>query len=567
MEEGMAAAMTKRVDAVVVGAGWAGMYMLYRLRELGLSVRLFDAGSGPGGTWCWNRYPGARCDSPSLDNSYSFSEELQQEWVWTEKFAAQPEIERYANHVADRFGLRPQMQFETKVTALQYDEAARTWTVDTDRGDCLRARFCFMATGGYSTRVKPHLPGLDSFAGEMYFTSQWPREPVSFAGKRIGVIGTGSSGVQTVTAIGDEDLFHHLYVFQRTPNFHLPNRNGPLDPQVDRQFKKTYAAYRERARRSGFGIAAEVGTRLTMDHSDEEFLRTMDAAWARGGFHPLVAFPDISSNPLANERVAEYMRNDIRRRVKNPAVAELLCLKGWHVGARRVVQENGYFEHLNKPNVTLVDVKGAPIEAITAYGIRTRAGFYELDMLVLATGFDSGTGAMLQVSCVGAGGKSFAEKWQAGPVSYLGLMAHGFPNLFLLAGPGSPSIRSHVIVSCEQHVEWLADLVRHMRDDDLDTVECTPEAEAEWTKHVADVAATSLMATGDTQYVGFNIPGKPRVYLAYLGGVGTYRQICDRVRDNGYQGLVFRRGDEALCRDRHSVRVANGPTVLHPNAI
>ena len=473
----MAAAMTKQVDVVVVGAGWAGMYMLYRLSELGLSVRLFDAGSGPGGTWCWNRYPGARCDSPSLDNSYSFSEALQQEWVWTEKFAAQPEIERYANHVADRFGLRPQMQFETKVTA-----------------------------------------------------------------------------------IGDEDLFRHLYVFQRTPNFHLPNRNGPLDPQVDRQFKKTYAAYRERARRSGFGIAAEVGARLTMDHSDEEFLRTMDAAWARGGFHPLVAFPDISSNPLANERVAEYMRNDIRRRVKNPAVSELLCLKGWHVGARRVVQENGYFEHFNKPNVTLVDVKSAPIEAITAHGIRTREGFYELDMLVLATGFDSGTGAMLQVSCVGAGGKSFAKKWQAGPMSYLGLMAHGFPNLFLLAGPGSPSIRSHVIVSCEQHVEWLADLVRHMRDDDLDTVECTPEAEAEWTKHVADVAATSLMATGDTQYVGFNIPGKPRVYLAYLGGVGTYRQICDRVRDNGYQGLVFRRGDEALCRDRHSVRVANNPS-------
>jgi cyclohexanone monooxygenase len=537
-------------DAVVVGAGWAGMYMLIRLRELGLSARVFEAGSGVGGTWYWNRYPGARCDVPSLDYSYSFSEELQQEWQWSERYAAQEEIERYANHVADRFDLRRDIQLQTRVESASYDEPSRRWTIRTDKGDLVSARYCIMATGGYSIPIKPDIPGVDTFAGEMYYTSRWPKTPVDFAGKRIGVIGTGSSGMQTATAVATEGV-DHLYVFQRTPNYAVPARNHPLDLEFQREFKQRYDDHRRRARQSNFGIPFPQGDRSATAYSDEEFQKRMQEVWEPGGSAILAAFTDILVNEDSNRRVSEYLRSTIRKRVNDPVVAEKLCAKTHFLGSRRLLVEDTYFEIFNEPNVTLVDVSESPIVEISPNGLRTAEAEYELDMLILATGFDSGTGALLQVDIRGRDGQQIKDTWAAGPQTYLGVMIHGYPNLFSIAGPGSPSIRSQVILSIEQHVDWITDLLAHAERNNIVEIEATAEAEDAWTAHVADVAASTLTIRDRTQYVGANIPGKPRVYLAYLGGVGRYRKICDTVRSHGYEGLEFRSASGAsFCSDK-----------------
>ncbi|HXN59596.1 MAG TPA: NAD(P)/FAD-dependent oxidoreductase [Acidimicrobiales bacterium] len=540
-------------DAIVVGAGWAGMYMLHRLRLLGLSVRVVEAGSGVGGTWYWNRYPGARCDVASLDYSYSFSDEIQQEWVWSERYAAQPEVERYANFVADRLDLRRDIQFDTRVTSAEYVEALGLWQILTDKNESYSAKYCFMAIGIYSAPNTPQIQGIESFRGEMFHTALWPKENVEFSGKRIGVIGTGSSGVQTITAIAGTDV-KHINVFQRTAGYAVPARNSALDPEFLREFKKSYTEYREAARRSRPGITLPFGGPLG-GASEEEFTRRMDEAWEHGGVGVVVSVADAMTDKAVNERVAEYLRQKVRERVDDPVIAEALCAKGYHVGARRMVVETGYFELFNQPNVTLVDLNVDPIVEIVPGGVRTKHSTYELDMLVLATGFDSGTGAALRIAITGRNCTSLSEKWRSGPVTFLGLMVAGFPNLFFIAQPGSPSLRAQVMVAIEQHVDWLTRLVSDLEEGGIQAVEASPEAEALWTDHVAQTANATLISKDDTQYVGANIPGKPRVYLAYLGGVSRYGDICEAVYENGYEGLLFTKPGERTM----GKRVWSGP--------
>ena len=539
-------------DAIIVGAGFAGMYLLHRLRGAGYRVQCFDAGSGPGGTWHWNRYPGARCDIHSLAYSYSFSKELEQEWEWSELYAAQPEIERYANHVAERFDFRRSIQFNTQIVSCAYDEADHTWTVTSDQGETARATYLIMATGGYSVPAKPQLPGIDTFRGEAYFTNQWPHHKVDFSGKRVGIIGTGSSGTQTATAVAAASV-KHLYIFQRTANFVVPGWNRAADAQYTQEFKAGYDDFREAARWSGNGTVfprvkslGQLTTGPIADLDPDTLERRLAELWETGGLYFFAGVSDLMTSEVANERVSEFFRQKIRERVRDPKLAELLMPRGYFIGERRIIAENGYLEIFNRPEVSLVDVKSDPITQVTPSGVKTRDNEYPLDMLILATGFDSGTGAMLQVDVRGKMGQRFRDKWADGPRTYLGLMANGFPNMFMIAQPGSPSIRSQVLVSIEQHVDWIFDMLEHARKAHVVEIEASQMAEDAWTKHVCEVASKSLFARSETQYVGANIPGKPRVYLAYLGGVGAYRKTCDTVRENAYEGFILKTGSGVL---------------------
>ena len=528
------------------------MYLLHRLREAGYRVRCFDAGSGPGGTWHWNRYPGARCDIHSLAYSCSFSKELEQEWEWSELYAAQPEIERYANHVADRFDLRRSIQFDTQIVSCSYDEADHTWTVMTDKGESARASYLIMATGGYSVPAKPQIPGIDTFRGEAYFTNQWPHHELEFTGKRVGIIGTGSSRTQTATEVAAESI-KHLYIFQRTANFVVPGWNRAADAQYTREFKAGYEKFREAARWSGNGTVfpqvkslRQLTTGPIAALDPDTLQERLVELWETGGLYFFGGVSDLMTSEVANERVSEFFRQKIRERVRDPKLAELLMPRGYFIGERRIIAENGYLEIFNRPDVSLVDVKSDPITEVTSSGVKTRDSEYPLDILILATGFDSETGAMLKVDVRGRTGQRFKDKWADGPCTYLGLMANGFPNMFMIAQPGSPSIRSQVLVSIEQHVDWIFDMLEHARKAHVVEIEASQMAEDAWTKHVSDVASKSLFARAETQYVGANIPGKPRVYLAYLGGVGAYRKTCDTVRENAYEGFVLKTESGAL---------------------
>ncbi len=540
-KRGEETAPTEELDVVVVGAGFAGIYMLHKLRQKGFRARVYEKGSDVGGTWFWNRYPGARCDVPSLEYSYSFSEELQQEWEWTEHHASQPEIERYAHHVVDRFDLRRDIQFDTSVTSAVYDEGAARWSVETDTGERVRARYCVMATGGYHTPIRPEIAGLDSFDGELYFTNQWPHEEVSFAGKRIGLIGTGSSGVQTATSLASEPV-GQLVVFQRTPGYIVPSVDHPLDPEYQADYKATYAERRARSRMTGYGTdvtSAPIGEGRTVDLPEDEFQSRARTVWAIGGGAVQTMFPDFVVDERANYRVAEFLRTKIREIVDDPERAELLCAKSHYLGAKRIIIIDGYFDIFNQDNVSLVDLEKSPVEEVTPAGIRTTDATYPLDMIICATGFDSATGSMLQVDIRGREGQTLSEKWARGHRTYLGIGIEGFPNLFMIAQAGSPGIRSHVMVSIEQHVDWITDLFEFMRDRELGTAEPSKEAEDTWTAHVAEVASKTLLTVDDTQHLGSNVPGKPRVVTSYLGGVGPYRKICDAVRTNGYEGWAL----------------------------
>lgn len=549
---GQAREKTDRFDVIVVGAGFAGIYMLHRLRKVGYKVTCIEAGDGPGGTWYWNRYPGARCDIHSLGYSYAFSPELEQEWEWSEMYAAQPEIERYANHVVDRFDLRRDIEFGTRVLSGTYDEAERTWTVTTDKGRMATATYLIMATGGYSVPAKPQIPGIDTFKGEAYFTNQWPHHEVDFAGKRVGIIGTGSSGAQTATEVAAQPI-EHLYVFQRTANFVVPGWNRPAEPEYTREFKESYPKFREIARHSGNGAVYPQVKALqpltygpVADLDEDELQKRLEELWETGGLYFFSAVSDLMTSEVANDRVAEFFRRKSHDRVNDPRLAELLSPKGFFIGERRIITDNGYLEIFNRSDVSLIDVKSDPIVAVTPSGVKTRDSEYPLDILILATGFDSGTGAMLNVDIRGRDGQRFRDKWADGPRTYLGLMANGFPNMFMLAQPGSPSIRSQVLVSIEQHVDWVFDFLEHAKAAGVVEIEATLAAEDAWTEHCSAVAAKSLFARSNTQYVGFNIPGKPRVYLAYLGGVGHYRKTCDTVRDNDYEGFVLKTASGVL---------------------
>jgi cation diffusion facilitator CzcD-associated flavoprotein CzcO len=522
-------------DAVIVGAGFAGLYMLYRLRRMGLTVRVFEAASGVGGTWFWNRYPGARCDVESIQYSYQFSEELQQEWEWTERYATQPEILRYANHVAERFDLRRDIQFDTRVATATFDQARSGWAIETSDGAQVRARFCVMAAGCLSSTNTPKFPGLDAFQGRIYHTGQWPHEEVDFTGKRVGIIGTGSSAIQAIPLIARQAA--QLFVFQRTPHYSVPARNAPLDPEAYREIKADYAGLRMRAKQMPPGIAFNLNRKSALAVTPEERQREYETRWAEGGVVAFMgAFEDLLFNDKANETAAAFARSKIRATVRDPAVAEAL-LPRYVIGCKRLCVDTDYYDTYNRPNVTLVDVSQSPIEAITARGVRVRGEEYLIDSLILATGFDAMTGSLTRIDIRGTAGETLKDKWLAGPRAYLGLMMAGFPNLFTITGPGSPSVLTNMIPSIEQHVEWIADCLAYMRERGLARIEPTPAAEDRWVAHVNEVGASNLRSTCSSWYVGANIAGKARVFMPYIGGFPVYVQKCNEIVAAGYEGF------------------------------
>ncbi len=520
-------------DAVIVGAGFAGLYMLHKLRQLGLTARVYEAGTGVGGTWYWNRYPGARCDVVSVEYSYQFSEELQQEWEWSERYATQPEILRYINHVADRFDLRRDIQFETRVTAARFDEAAGRWRVETDRGDRVSAQFCVMATGCLSSANLPDFPGRDSFRGETYHTGRWPHEGVDFTGKRVAVIGTGSSAIQSVPLIARQAS--QLTVFQRTASYTIPAHNTPLQAEEVAAIKRDYRGFRERNKLQPFGVDFRTSSQSALATPPEEREREYEDRWTRGGLSFLGAFADLMFDREANHTAADFIRRKIASIVKDPAVAAKLA-PSQIVGCKRLCVDTGYYETFNRPNVALVDVSASPIEAITPTGLRVGGRDYEVDCIVFATGFDAMTGALLKIDVRGRGGQTLQQKWEAGPRTYLGLQTAGFPNLFTITGPGSPSVLTNMLPSIEQHVEWIAECISYLAEHRLHTVEATTAAEDAWVEQVNAVANRTLYPGCSSWYLGANVPGKPRVFMPYIG-FPAYVKKCNEVVAKGYEGF------------------------------
>ncbi len=526
-------------DAIVVGAGLGGLYALHRLRGLGLRVRVYEAGSGVGGTWFWNRYPGARCDVESLEYSYSFSPELEQEWHWPERYGTQPEILRYINHVADRFDLRRDIRLDTRVRSATFDRGTNLWTVRTERGEVATARYCIMASGNLSTPRVPDFPGLDRFQGKWYHTGLWPNEPVDFAGQVVGVIGTGSSGVQMIPIIARQAK--HLYVFQRTANFSLPARNGAMDPARERSHKAEYRARRAAAHHTPFGIAGHPPpTQSALDAAPADRDAAYERKWQEGGsISFLYAYTDLLVNKESNDTASEFVREKIRATVKDPAVAELLAPKDHPIGTKRLCLDTEYYETYNRDNVTLVDARADPIAEITAAGLRTQSRDYALDAIAFATGFDAMTGALREIDIRVDGGESLADKWADGPTTYLGLMVAGFPNMFIITGPGSPSVKTQMILAIEQHTDWIADCLAHARARGVTRIEAQPQAERDWVRHVNEVADSTLYPLANSWYVGANIPGKPRVFMPYVGGYEGYKRTCDTVAAEGYAGFTM----------------------------
>jgi cation diffusion facilitator CzcD-associated flavoprotein CzcO len=526
-------------DAIVIGAGFAGLYALHRLRDqMGLSARVFDTASDVGGTWYWNRYPGARCDIESIHYSYSFSEELQQEWEWSEKFAAQPEILCYLNHVADRFDLRRDIQFNTRVTSLVWNEQGSLWQVGTEDGGTATARFVISGAGNLSVPKKSEFNGIEDFKGEVYQTGKWPHESVDFTGKRVGIIGTGSTGIQAITEIAKQAA--HLTVFQRTPNYATPIGNGPADPHETREIKANYAQIRATSRNHFVGIPYTQVKPSALAVSVEERRRVFDERWNAGGFRLFIdSFQDILVDKKANDTVSEYIRERIRERVTDPKVAELLAPKDHPYATKRPPLETNYYETYNRDNVTLVDVKKAPLRTITEHGVRTAEAEYDLDVIILATGFDAMTGPLLAMGVVGRNGLRLEDKWRDGPRTYLGVSINGFPNLFLVTGPQSPSVLYNMPLAIEDHVDFATDAIGYLRKKGLETIDPTPEAEDGWVAHANEVAQATLMPEADSWYMGANVPGKPRVCLVYLGGAPAYRKICAEVVANGYEGFAL----------------------------
>jgi cyclohexanone monooxygenase len=531
-------------DVVVVGAGFAGMYMLHRLRGLGLSVRVYEQGDGVGGTWYWNRYPGARCDVESMQYSYSFSDELQQEWDWSERYAPQPEILEYANHVADRFKLRSDIQFSTRVDRAVFDESSSLWSVATSDGTSVTAQFVILATGCLSNARMPDITGLADFKGNVYHTGHWPHEPVDFTGLRVGVIGTGSSGIQSVPVIAEQA--NHLTVFQRTANFSIPARNAALTAEEREKFRANYPEIRRFAREEARnGIYTDMPDRGALDDGDNERRARYEQRWSRGGLTFMSVYNDLALDKAANDTAADFVRDKIAEIVKDPETAKLLQPNSHPIGTKRICIDSDYFAAFNRPNVTLVDIRSNPIEEILPNGVRAGGKEYQVDALVLATGFDAMTGSVAKIDIVGRNGQTLNQKWAAGPRTYLGLMSAGFPNLFIITGPGSPSVLSNMMVSIEQHVDWIADCIGFMRERDLVAIEADGNAEDKWVAHVNEVASTTLYPQANSWYMGANVPGKPRIFMPYIGGVGAYRQICNDVAAKGYEGFAMTPAERA----------------------
>jgi cation diffusion facilitator CzcD-associated flavoprotein CzcO len=531
--------VTARFDAIVVGAGFAGLHVLYQLRKLGFRTRVIEVAPGVGGTWYWNRYPGARCDFESMQYCYQFDEQLQQDWTWTERYAAQPELLAYIEHVAGRFDLKRDIQFETRVESATFDESTDEWAVTTSRGETLRARWFIMGVGCLSAANPPALPGAETFGGQIYCTWKWPHEKVDFSGKRVGVIGTGSSGVQTIPIIAEEAA--HLSVFQRTPNYVVPAQNRPLTAAEVAEIKADYPGFRARARKLPNLFVFPRHTDSVLSVTPEERQARFEAYWQRGGLQLLGCFGDLLTNPQANRLIAEFWRGKVRQIVKDPAVAELLTPKDDIFGCKRLVSGTGYYETFNRPNVSLVDVSaGNPIERLTATGLVAGGCEHPLDALVLATGFDAMTGSITRIRITGRGGLTIQDAWRDGPGNYLGLAVHGFPNMFNMAGPGGPSVLANMVTCGEQAGDWIARCLADMRDKGRTRIEATAQAQADWGAEVAAAASGSLRSTCNSWYVGANVPGKPRVFMPYIGGFPKYEEHCNRAAANGYEGFDVR---------------------------
>jgi cyclohexanone monooxygenase len=551
-----------QADVVIVGAGLAGLYAHHRLRKLGLSLVGFEAAPEVGGTWFWNRYPGARCDVESLEYSYSFSDELLETWRWSERFATQPEILRYVNHVADRFDLRRDVAFDTRVIAADYDAEATLWTVRTDRGDVVRCRFLLATVGSLSLPKAPEFEGLEDFQGRWVQTSAWPREPVEIEGKRVAVIGVGSSGIQSIPEIAKQAA--HLTVFQRTPNFSVPAHNGPVDPEFEAAVRADYQAHHRRIRQTRGGQTSRIQTGLSaFEVSDAERRAKFEEAWALGTFTLQSVFKDTGTNLEANALVAEFVRDKIRAIVKDPKVAERLCPRDYPLGTKRLCLDTDYYATFNRPNVELVDVRATPIERITARGVKTAEAEHPVDLIVFATGFDAMTGPLLAMNIRGIDGIDLREVWRDGPATYLGLMIAGFPNLFMVNGPGSPSVLTNMIASIEHHVDWITDAITHLIDTRQNRMEATAEAQDAWTEEVAKVAARTLYPQAKSWYMGANVPGKPQVFMAYVGGFDVYTARCGKIVEQGYAGFRISGGDPRLepagGSPRISPAMAEGP--------
>ncbi len=527
----------EQLDAVVVGAGFSGLYMLHRLRGLGMTVRVIERADDVGGTWYWNRYPGARCDIESLDYCYSFDDELLREWRWSERYAAQPEILRYLEHVADRFEMRRDITFGTGVCRADWDASLKVWQLRCDTGETVTARYCVMASGCLSTIQLPKFPGLDTFGGQWVHTGQWVRATVDFTGKRVAVVGTGSSGIQSIPVIAQKAA--RLYVLQRTPNYSMPAHNRPLSEQEIQDAIHNYAERRRICQESEAGVPVPPPPQATLDATLEQRRSRFEEGWLRGGISALSgAYTDFFTSEDANRIAQDFARAKIHEVVRDPRVADLLS-PTHHIGTKRTCVDTCYFETYNRENVELIDVRSDPIEEITRTGIRTRDRQIDVDLIVFAIGFDAITGSLIEIDIHGSGAQTLTEKWANGPRALLGLQTAGFPNLFMITGPGSPSVLSNMVVSIEQHVDWVADCLRYLRGRGLDRIEATAGAEEQWMAHVAELADQTLYPKANSWYVGANIPGKPRGLMPYVAGCGSYRRECEEIVAAGYAGFTL----------------------------
>ncbi len=535
-------AATPTLDALVIGAGFAGMYALHSLRDrLGLKVQVVEAGDGVGGTWYWNRYPGARCDSESHSYCYAFSKEIWQEWTWSQRYPDHAEIRRYMNFVADKLDLKKDIRFGTRVTSCRYDEATNLWRVTTEKGESFTARFLITGVGCLSTANIPKIPGLESFQGDWYHTGTWPHEGVDFTGKRVGQIGTGSTGIQAVPVIAAEAK--HLTVFQRTANYSVPARNAPLSDEFKTWARENWAEIRRVTQSTVNGHPFTIDDRSVHDVTDEELRDLLEKAWTKGGLQFRANFKDVLLDETANVKLADFVKDKIRSIVKDPETAAKLADIDHPYAAKRPPIDSGYFETYNRDNVTLVDVRSDPIARITPKGIQLHSGKeIELDIIVFATGFDAMTGPLLKLNIEGAGGKTLAKEWEAGPKTYLGLQVAGFPNLFTITGPGSPSVLCNMPVCIEQHVEWITDCLAHMRANGVAKIDTTEASMKEWGEEVERAANVTLLPkVKHSWYLGANVPGKPRVFMPYAGGMGHYRKLCAEIAAKGYEGFVLER--------------------------
>ena len=523
------------VDAVVVGAGFAGLYALHKLRSQGLSTRVFEAAPEVGGTWYFNRYPGARCDVESVDYCFSFSDELQQQWTWSEKYATQPEILRYMNWVADELDLRGGITFNTRVVSAALDDATMQWTVSTDAGDVVHARFLIMATGPLSAALTPNFPGLETFGGQIYHTAHWPHEGVDFTGQRVAVIGTGSSGIQSIPIIAEQA--QHLHVFQRTPNYSVPAGNKALTAQDVATVKANYAERRRLSWRSGGGSPHVAHPKLTMEATEQERREAFETRWRLGGVLFSKTFADQMTNSAANDEARKFYEEKIRAVIDDPAVADLLIPTNHPIGTKRICTDTNYFQTFNRPNVTLVSVRNTPITSIDIRGINTSDARYDLDAIVLATGFDAMTGALSKIDVVGRGGRMLRDHWAHGPRTYLGLGIDGFPNMFLVSGPGAPAVLANMVLHAEANVDWIAEAIDYLDDRGYTAIEATPDAVSDWGAECTRRAEATLFPQANSWYMGANVPGKPRGFMLFIGGFATYLDICAEVAGAGYKGF------------------------------